>query len=139
MARKIRVSGLRSKFVCGIRGFKSCNLARAQPSRFRHGFDLLRSRHRRKSGVRMRLLCGPAGSGKTFRCLAEIRETLCFAPEGLPLLLVSPKQTTALLERQLLVESELAGYARLHIVSFERLAHLVFDWLGLPSPEMLDE
>jgi ATP-dependent helicase/nuclease subunit B len=87
----------------------------------------------------MRLISGPAGSGKTFRCLAEIRESLCTDPEGLPLLLISPKQNTYLLERQLLSGSSLAGYTRLHILSFERLAHLIFEWLGQPVPKMIDE
>ena len=31
---------------------------------------------REKSGVQARFLLGPAGSGKTFRCLAEIRAAL---------------------------------------------------------------
>ena len=31
---------------------------------------------REKSGVQARFLLGPAGSGKTFRCLAEIRTAL---------------------------------------------------------------
>src|SRR6476620_5468782 len=87
----------------------------------------------------MRLVSGPAGSGKTFRCLAEIRELLRAEPEGLPLLLVAPKQNTYLLERQLLSEGSLAGYTRLHILSFERLAHLIFQWLGLSAPEILSE
>jgi len=87
----------------------------------------------------MRLVCGPAGSGKTFRCLAEIRESLCAAPEGPPLLLITPKQTTYLLERQLLSDPALPGYTRLQILSFERLAHSIFKSLGRASPEMLDE
>jgi ATP-dependent helicase/nuclease subunit B len=87
----------------------------------------------------MRLVSGPAGSGKTFRCLAEIRDLLCAEPEGLPLLLIAPKQNTYLLERQLLSQPSLSGYTRLNIVSFERLAHLVFEWLGLSAPEMLSE
>src|SRR5262245_59960447 len=87
----------------------------------------------------MRLVSGPAGSGKTFRCLEEIREARDTEPDGLPLLLISPKQNTYLLERQLLSGSSLAGYTRLHILSFERLAHLIFQWLGQPMPEMLVE
>lgn len=87
----------------------------------------------------MRLVSGPAGSGKTFRCLAEIRDLLCAEPEGLPLLLIAPKQNTYLLERQLLSQPSLSGYTRLHILSFERLAHLIFEWLGLSAPEMLSE
>jgi len=35
--------------------------------------------------VQVRFLLGPAGSGKTFRCLAEIRAALRAAPDGPPL------------------------------------------------------
>jgi ATP-dependent helicase/nuclease subunit B len=89
--------------------------------------------------VRARFLLGPAGSGKTFRCLAEIRSALAASQEGPPLVLVAPKQTTYQLERQLLADDSIPGYSRLRILSFERLAHFVFNQLGKPSPAMLDE
>lgn len=89
--------------------------------------------------MRIRFLLGPAGSGKTYRCLAEIREALLGAPAGAPLLLVAPKHTTYQLERRLLSEPTLEGYTRLQILSFERLAWFTFDWLEQPSPNMLDE
>ena len=53
---------------------------------------------RKESGVQARFLLGPAGSGKTFRCLAEIRSALqqqSKGPppyEGRPLVLLAPKQ-----------------------------------------------
>jgi ATP-dependent helicase/nuclease subunit B len=89
--------------------------------------------------VQTRFILGPAGSGKTFRCLAEIRAALLTAPDGPPLLLLAPKQTTYQLERQLLTDTRLPGYARLHILSFERLAFFVFDQLQKAPPRMLDE
>ncbi len=52
--------------------------------------------------MKIRFLLGPAGSGKTFRCLAGIREELLKSPEGPPLVLIAPKQATFQLERQLL-------------------------------------
>ena len=62
--------------------------------------------------VQAHFLLGPAGSGKTFRCLAEIRAALGEAGhgppaapeqrEGGPLILLAPKQATFQLERQLL-------------------------------------
>jgi len=55
-----------------------------------------------KKAVQARFLLGPAGSGKTFRCLAEIRAGLAASPEGPPLVLLAPKQATFQLERQLL-------------------------------------
>lgn len=89
--------------------------------------------------MQIRFLLGPAGSGKTHRCLAEIRAALRAAPEGPRLIFLAPKQATFQLERQLLADDSLAGYTRLHILSFERLAHSIFDWAGLPEPRMLDE
>jgi len=89
--------------------------------------------------VQVRFLLGPAGSGKTFRCLEEIRAALAASPEGPPLILLAPKQATFQLERQLLAHSALAGFTRLHIVSFERLAEFVLDALRIAAPESLNE
>src|SRR3989442_7877443 len=75
--------------------------------------------------MRTRFLLGPAGSGKTFRCLTEIGAELKSSPEGLPLVLLAPKQATFQLERQLLAGPDLPGYTRLQILSFERLAEFV--------------
>jgi ATP-dependent helicase/nuclease subunit B len=89
--------------------------------------------------VQVRFLLGPAGSGKTFRCLTEVRQALGASPEGAPLLLIAPKQTTYQLERQFLAYPSIPGYTRLHILSFERLAGFIFKRLGLSWPEVLDE
>ena len=89
--------------------------------------------------VQTRFLLGPAGSGKTFRCLAEIRRELIALPDGPPLLLLAPKQATAQLERQLLADPQLQGYTRLQILSFERLAEFVLEKLQLHAPESLAE
>jgi ATP-dependent helicase/nuclease subunit B len=88
--------------------------------------------------VQVRFLLGPAGAGKTYRCLAEAKRALIASPEGRPLVLVTPKQTTYQLERQLLADARIPGYTRLHILSFERLANFVFDRLVQVPPEMLD-
>lgn len=84
-------------------------------------------------------LLGPAGSGKTFRCLAGVRAELLARPAGPPLLFLAPKQATFQLERQLLGEGSLAGFTRLHILSFDRLARFVIEQLGAPEPKLLDE
>jgi ATP-dependent helicase/nuclease subunit B len=89
--------------------------------------------------VQVRFLLGPAGSGKTFQCLREIREALVASPQGPPLVLLAPKQTTYQLERQLLSDPAIPGYTRLQILSFERLARFVFERLGKTCPDMLDE
>ena len=87
-------------------------------------------------------LLGPAGSGKTYRCLAEIRDALRKNPEGPPLILLAPKQATFQLERQLLADPSAAGingYTRLRTFSFERLAKFVFDNLHVALPQLLAE
>lgn len=89
--------------------------------------------------MRVRFILGPAGSGKTWRCLDFLRRRLVAAPEGRPLVLLAPKQATFQLERQLLSRPELAGYTRLRILSFERLAEHVLTRLGCPVPPLLDE
>jgi ATP-dependent helicase/nuclease subunit B len=89
--------------------------------------------------VHIRFLLGPAGSGKTFRCLAEIRQALRAAPDGPPLILLAPKQATFQLERQLLEDTGLRGYTRLHILSFDRLAQFIFEQSGRPFPRLLAE
>jgi ATP-dependent helicase/nuclease subunit B len=89
--------------------------------------------------VQIRFLLGPAGSGKTFRCLSEIRAALTASPDGPPLILLAPKQATFQLERQLLADDSLRGYTRLRILSFERLARFIFDELHNAPPKLLDE
>jgi ATP-dependent helicase/nuclease subunit B len=89
--------------------------------------------------VQIRFLLGPAGSGKTFRCLSEIRAALARSPDGPPLILLAPKQATFQLERQLLADDSLRGYTRLRILSFERLARFIFDELHNAPPKLLDE
>src|SRR6266478_921210 len=89
--------------------------------------------------MQARFILGPAGGGKTFRCLAEIRDALAADPDGPTLLLIAPKQTTYQLERQLLADPAVTGYTRLRILSFERLAFFIFEQLQKPLPRMLDE
>jgi ATP-dependent helicase/nuclease subunit B len=89
--------------------------------------------------VQARFLLGPAGSGKTFRCLAEVRAALANNPDGNTLILIAPKQATFQLERQLLADTLLNGYARLQIFSFERLAQFVLEKLNVTPPEQLSD
>lgn len=87
--------------------------------------------------MQVQFLLGPAGSGKTFRCLEEIRSALVASPEGLPLIFLAPKQATYQLERALLSDPQLPGYSRLQILSFERLAQFILDRLGIALPRLL--
>ena len=89
--------------------------------------------------MQARFLLGPAGSGKTFRCLEEIRAELRREPAGVPLVLLAPKQATFQLERQLLGEGSLTGYTRLSIVSFERLAQFLIDEFSQTPAKLLPE
>lgn len=89
--------------------------------------------------MQTRFLLGPAGSGKTFRCLAEIRRELLASPEGAPLLLLAPKQATFQLERQLLADLKLSGYTRLQILSFDRLAQFVLGEAATTESNWLDD
>jgi ATP-dependent helicase/nuclease subunit B len=100
----------------------------------RHGGEAIKT-----IAMQTQSLLGPAGSGKTHRCLAEIRRELIAAPDGPPLLLLAPKQATFQLERQLLAAPDLHGYTRLHILSFERLAQFVLNNLGVTTRELLSE
>ena len=85
------------------------------------------------------LLTGPAGSGKTFRCLAEIAAHLQRSPEGPPLILLAPRQATYQLERQILSMPGVEGFTRLCILSFQRLAQYIFEVTQQPEPRLLDE
>ena len=71
--------------------------------------------------------------------LAEIRAALRDHPQGPPLIFLAPKQATFQLERQLLGDPDLAGYTRLQILSFERLAAFVLKQLRRPRPSLLSE
>jgi ATP-dependent helicase/nuclease subunit B len=88
--------------------------------------------------LQARFLLGPAGTGKTFLCLAEIRGALEADPSGPPLILLAPKQATFQLERQLL-SGALNGYTRLQILSFQRLATFVLEKSGTTVPNLLSE
>jgi len=87
--------------------------------------------------MQARFLLGPAGSGKTFRCLEEIRAALRENPAGPPLILLAPKQATFQLERQLLAGGEISGFTRLNIFSFDRLAQFVFENRNIAPPKLL--
>jgi ATP-dependent helicase/nuclease subunit B len=89
--------------------------------------------------MNVRFLLGPAGSGKTFRCLGEIRKELLDDPLGEPLILLAPRQATYQLELQLLSVPGLDGYTRLQIVSFERFAVWLLEQLGEPPLRVLTE
>lgn len=89
--------------------------------------------------MRVEFLIGPAGSGKTFRCLEQARAALKASAEGLPLVCLAPKQATFQLERELLSDPLMPGYTRLQILSFDRLAEFVLDNYFAAPPRLLSE
>jgi len=93
---------------------------------------------KRRDNVTVKLIIGPAGSGKSFHCLNQIRAELEASPDGDPLLMLAPKQSTFQLERQLLGMG-LPGFTRLQILSFDRLARYVLEKLGIATPGLLSE
>lgn len=89
--------------------------------------------------MRVNFLLGPAGSGKTFRCLADLRARLVAAPAGPPLVLLAPRQATFQLELALLSHPGLQGYTRLRILSFERFAEWLLTRLEVPERRAVSE
>lgn len=90
-------------------------------------------------GVTIRFLLGPAGTGKTWRCIREARAELRAAVLGRELIFLAPKQATFQIERDILADPELQAYSRLQVLSFERLARFVLKRLGEPVPALLSE
>ena len=78
----------------------------------------------------IRYILGRAGSGKTARCLDEIRSRLASEPEGPPLVLLVPEQATFQAEHALVSTPGLNGIIRAQALSFRRLAYRVMQETG---------
>ncbi|WP_168119307.1 helicase-exonuclease AddAB subunit AddB [Paenibacillus sp. HB172176] len=85
----------------------------------------------------LRFILGRSGTGKTGRCLSEIREQLGAAPIGPPLIMLVPEQATFQTEYELLsgdqgysVGAPLSGTLRAQALSFRRLAFRVMQETG---------
>ncbi len=86
-----------------------------------------------------RFILGRAGSGKTHFCLSEIIEEIRRSPEGCPLVLLVPDQSTYQMERALLQSSGLDGFIRVYPLSFRRLAYRTLGEVGGSPLPALDE
>ncbi len=86
-----------------------------------------------------RFILGRAGSGKTHLCLSEIIEEVRRSPEGFPLVLLVPDQSTYQMERALLRSSGLDGFLRVYPLSFRRLAYRTLGEIGGSPLPALDE
>ncbi len=80
--------------------------------------------------MKLRLIIGRAGSGKSEFCLDEIRQRLKAEPLGEPLLLLLPEHATFQMERELAATPGLGGFVRAYVLGFRRLAHRVLQETG---------
>ena len=87
----------------------------------------------------IRFILGRAGSGKTHLCLSEIIEEIRRSPDGCPLVLLVPDQSTYQMERALLRSGGLDGFLRVYPLSFRRLAHRTLREVGGSPLPALDE
>ncbi|KGP72123.1 helicase-exonuclease AddAB subunit AddB [Pontibacillus yanchengensis] len=78
----------------------------------------------------IRFLLGRAGSGKSTRCLTEIKDLLQTSPEGPPIIYMVPEQMTFQQEYALLKQDGIEGSIRAQVFSFSRLAWRVLQETG---------
>ena len=87
----------------------------------------------------LRIIVGRAGVGKTHHCLEEISQELKQEPNGPPLLLVVPEESTFAMERAILKQSGLSGICRAKVLSFRRLRWRILQKAGgVPEPPLTD-
>lgn len=80
--------------------------------------------------MKLRLIAGRSGSGKSHLIRQELAELIRRDPAGPPLLLIVPEQATFQTEYALARMPELGGFMRLQVLSFRRLAHRVMQETG---------
>ena len=73
----------------------------------------------------VQFILGRSGTGKTSFCIKAIVNALLKADDGHPLILLVPEQATYQAERAILTDGRIAGYNRLHVLSFDRLQFLL--------------
>lgn len=87
----------------------------------------------------IRYLIGRAGSGKSTRCLEELRERLLREPDGPPLMLLVPEQATFQAEFALVTTPGIHGLLRAQVLSFRRLAWRVMQETGGTAGTPIDD
>lgn len=78
----------------------------------------------------IRFVIGRAGSGKSERCLVEMKQRLAVEPEGDPLVLLVPEQATFQAEHAIVSDPGIRGMIRAQVLSFHRLAWRVMQEEG---------
>lgn len=74
----------------------------------------------------VRFILGRSGSGKTSYCIKAVIDALLEPNSTQPLILLVPEQASFQAERAIFADKRIAGYSRLHVLSFDRLAFLLF-------------
>ncbi len=72
----------------------------------------------------VQFILGRSGTGKTSYCIKAVVNALLAESEQ-PLILLVPEQATYQAERAILGDERIAGYNRLHVLSFDRLQFLL--------------
>ena len=78
-----------------------------------------------EQSVKLRLIIGRAGSGKTHYCVEEMGELLKSSPEGKSLVMILPEHATFQVEHKLASLPGIEGFTRAYVFGFRRLAHRV--------------
>ncbi|WP_378955665.1 helicase-exonuclease AddAB subunit AddB [Pelosinus sp. sgz500959] len=75
--------------------------------------------------MKLRLIIGRAGSGKTHYCLQEMGEILKTSSEGKSLVMILPEHATFQVEHALATMPGIEGFTRAYVFGFRRLAHRI--------------
>ena len=89
--------------------------------------------------MKLRLIEGGAGSGKSRLCLTEIAERLREEPLGAPLILLTPEQATFQSERRLVGFPGVGASLRAQVLGFSGLYRFLAADEALPPLPWLDE
>lgn len=78
----------------------------------------------------LRMITGRTGSGKTTKCLNEIKKALIANPNGQPIIYIVPEQMTFSSEYRLATDPMIGGMIRAQVYSFSRLAWRILQETG---------
>lgn len=75
--------------------------------------------------MKLRLIIGRAGAGKTQYCLEEMGQMLATSPEGRSMIMILPEHATFQVEHELASTPGITGFTRAYVFGFRRLAHRI--------------
>src|SRR6478672_7904931 len=78
----------------------------------------------------VRLVIGRAGTGKTKRCFDAVTAACRADPLGPPVYWLVPRQATFMTERMLTCQSDLGGFIRARVLSFDALGEQILSECG---------